>query len=318
MSEEQLPRASNASDRLETLIAWERGQRDSATVYLREPADFYLTRKILAGSDIALEGVPCVGKTTLARDLAAMLVAQKSRVTVDFEDRDEALLNLYFRDPEGFALPFQLVKLLSRQARNEARRYERVASSIAAADVHFVHHILDRTLPGDMAFAFYQYVVGNFNYEQLQIYLQYATRSRSHFVKPDVLIYLTAPASVLVARVAKRGNADEMKLYNTEYFRVMDVCYRLALDYCGCIYVEIDNSAHFDDAVVPPAHCMHVLEKALMGMHDKSLRRLHEIHDDELVETITRLQSIHAEDAFLKEELAKPIGVHVAKKKEDT
>lgn len=269
------------------------------STYARESSEFAYTCAILNDADIALEGVPGVGKTSLARDLAAAMRAQGSLVSVDFEERDDDVLDEFFKSPATYGFFFQLFKLKSRHARIEARRFDRLALTVKAGGTQNVHHILDRTLPGDMAFAFWNYVKGNFTIDQLRAYMRRATSARLKFPKPALLIYLSAPPALLVERVRARGIAAEVALYDEQYFRTMDACYRLALEWSGCHFVEMDHSAHFADGNIPADVCMALLEGALVRMHSTNLRRLAALDQADVEEQLDRVRSIAAPHDFI-------------------
>lgn len=291
--------SASVRERLTNALMMMQTRERVESMYVRDPIDFAFTRFLLADAEIALEGVPCVGKTSLAREMAAALRAQGSIVEVDYEDRDDAVLNQFFKDPATFGFFFQLFKLKSRHARLEARRYARLRASVLAAGAQHVHYILDRTLPGDMAFAFWNYVMGNFTVEQLRTYMQYATEMKTKFPMPALTLYASAAPDALAARVQSRGNPDEMALYTPAYFKVLDACYRLALDWCGCHYVAVDHSAHYPDGKIPADACLALLERALVQLHDKNLRRVVAIEQTFLEEQLDRLRSRAVPEKFI-------------------
>ncbi len=182
---------------------------------------------------IVLEGAPCVGKTTLVQALARRRSAAAEAVAVE-EERDDLLLDAFLKDPPRFAFLFQMYKLARRQ---------QLCSDLAHAQVARPHtrYLLDRMLAGDMCFALHQYVVGHFTREQLALYVTRALR----VVQPHAwrTVYLTASPARQVARVKRRGNPDEMRLYDEAYFERMDVCLRWAFAVLHVPYVEVDWDA---------------------------------------------------------------------------
>ncbi len=216
-----------------------------------------------AGGTIVLEGAPCIGKTTLVRSLSRILTSGQGgarapsgaggEVVVHEEERDDLLLDDFLRDPPRFAFTFQMYKLARRQ---------QLCSDLAHAMVARprTHWLLDRMLPGDMCFALHAYVVGQLTREQLAFYV---TRALA-VVQPTAwrVVYMAAPPQVLVTRVGRRGNSDEMRLYDVSYFERMDVCLRAAFDVLRTPFVELEWGADVvleADGCLPAEVCTAVL-----------------------------------------------------------
>lgn len=115
---------------------------------------------------LALEGMPGVGKTTLARAL------RNDDTEVLEEERDELVLNRFLINPEAYAFLFQMYKLSRRQQRCTDLVVQLGRRLPAAARTT----IIDRHLPGDMGFALYQYACGRFTDPELDEYMHRAMR----------------------------------------------------------------------------------------------------------------------------------------------
>ncbi len=140
---------------------------------------------------IVVEGAIGVGKTSLARRLAATLGAQ-----LVLEQADEnPFLERFYRNPRVGALPAQLYFLFQR-AQQQAQLQQqdlfgsvRVADYLLAKDDLFARMILDD--------------------EEYGLYRQVHERLAVDAPKPDLVLYLQAPVDVLLDRIARRGIAHE-------------------------------------------------------------------------------------------------------------
>jgi deoxyadenosine/deoxycytidine kinase len=140
---------------------------------------------------IVVEGAIGVGKTSLAKRLAATLGAQ-----LVLEQADEnPFLERFYRNPRVGALPAQLYFLFQR-AQQQAQLQQqdlfgsvRVADYLLAKDDLFARMILDE--------------------EEYGLYRQVHDRLAVDAPKPDLVLYLQAPVDVLLDRIARRGIAHE-------------------------------------------------------------------------------------------------------------
>jgi deoxyguanosine kinase len=140
---------------------------------------------------IVIEGAIGVGKTSLARRLAATLNAQ-----LVLEQADEnPFLERFYRNPRVGALPAQLYFLFQRaQQQASLTQHDlfgsvRVADYLLAKDDLFARMTLDE--------------------EEYGLYRQVHERLAIDAPRPDLVVYLQAPVDVLLDRIARRGIAHE-------------------------------------------------------------------------------------------------------------
>jgi deoxyguanosine kinase len=136
---------------------------------------------------IVVEGAIGVGKTTLARKLAATLGAQM----VLEQAGENPFLERFYRSPRVGALPAQLFFLFQRAQQQATLQQQdlfggqRVADYLLAKDDLFARMILDD--------------------EEYKLYRQVHDRLAIDAPTPDLVIYLQAPVDVLLDRIARRG-----------------------------------------------------------------------------------------------------------------
>lgn len=146
---------------------------------------------------IVVEGPIGVGKTSLARRLAETLAGE-----LVLEQADEnPFLEQFYRNRRQAALPTQLYFLLQR-----ARQMEQFRHTDMFADIKVADYLLEK----DRLFAEL-----NLNPNELELYNQVASTLDLDPPKPDLVIYLQAPAPVLMKRVAARGLAYEQRIDET-------------------------------------------------------------------------------------------------------
>lgn len=161
---------------------------------------------------IAIEGPIGVGKTSLARRLAATLDYDTLLENV----ADNPFLERFYRDPATHALPTQLHFLFQRMRQIQQLRQGdmfnplRVADFLLEKDPLFARITLD-----DEELWLYQQV-----YEQLAI----------DKPKPDLVIYLQAPPEVLLARIHRRGVPAERTI-TADYLRRLSEAYTQLFHY---------------------------------------------------------------------------------------
>lgn len=155
---------------------------------------------------IAIEGAIGVGKTTLAKRLAATF----NYDTLLEEAEKNPFLERFYQDRARHALPTQLFFLFQRAQQIQAVRQDdlfqpvRVADFLIEKDPLFAQVTLDED-----ELAIYQQV-----YEQLVI----------DAPKPDLVIYLQAPVTTLLNRIKQRGINAEQSI-DAEYLETLSEAY---------------------------------------------------------------------------------------------
>ena len=195
---------------------------------------------------IVVEGPIGVGKTSLAKRLAQSFASE----LILEQAEENPFLERFYKNRRNAALPAQLFFLLQRARQIEQIRQRDMFSPVRIADF---------LLQKDQLFAEL-----NLDPSELSLYQQVAESLDLDPPKPDLVVYLQAPASVLMRRVAMRG---------VEYEQLIDQDYleRLGEAYARFFY-------HFDEA-------------PLLIVNAASIDPIHRESDyQELLQTIMRVK----------------------------
>ncbi len=153
---------------------------------------------------IVVEGPIGVGKTTLAKRLAATYGTQ-----LLLEGADEnPFLNRFYKNPRDSALPTQLFFLFQRS---------RQLQELRQGDMFKPIRVSDFLMEKDRLFAEI-----TLDEDELNLYEQVYQHLTLDMPKPDLVVYLQAPVDVLLKRVEKRGSAYEKDITAEYLQRVSD------------------------------------------------------------------------------------------------
>ena len=153
-----------------------------------------------------VEGPIGVGKTSLAKRLAQTFASE----LILEQAEENPFLERFYKNRRNAALPAQLFFLLQRARQIEQIRQRDMFSPVRIADF---------LLQKDKLFAEL-----NLDPYELGLYSQVAESLELDPPKPDLVVYLQAPAPVLMRRVAMRGIAYE-QLIDQEYLERLGEAY---------------------------------------------------------------------------------------------
>ena len=165
---------------------------------------------------IVVEGPIGVGKTTLAKRLAASFGGEALLEAPE----ENPFLPRFYEDPRMTALATQLFFLLQRVRQLEDIRQSDMFSTVRIGDFMIEKDRLFAELTLDP--------------DELALYRRVHAQIVGETVAPDLMIYLQAPVDVLLRRIAARG---------TSYEDSMDPRY---LDRVACAYTRFFH--HYEDA----------------------------------------------------------------------
>ena len=162
---------------------------------------------------IVVEGPIGVGKTTLARRLAASFDAE----LLLEEPEENPFLTRFYENPRAHALSTQLYFLLQRSRQVHGLRQTDMFSRVRVAD-----YLMDK----DWLFAEL-----NLEPDELELYRQVFAHVAGESLAPDLVIYLQAPVEVLQERIANRGIGYEQGIDGQYLQRLVSAYTRFFHDY---------------------------------------------------------------------------------------
>ena len=184
---------------------------------------------------IVVEGPVGVGKTTLARKIASKLGAGLSLE----QPADNPFLERFYKAPSQFALQTQLFFLFQRVKQLKALRQGDLFAPVRVADFMLAKDPLFARLTLDD--------------DELYLYEQVYRQLVTEVPTPDLVIYLQAPADVLVSRIRKRGILFERNMERHYLEELVESYARFFLNYhhSALLMVNaenlnfVDNEEHF-------------------------------------------------------------------------
>jgi deoxyadenosine/deoxycytidine kinase len=197
------------------------------------------TAPALAQRYIVVEGPIGVGKTSLAKRLAETLEAEM----VLEQDAQNPFLERFYKNQKAGALPAQLFFLFQRAQQLGTLKQQDLFAPRRVADYLFEKDRLFAGLTLDQA--------------EMALYDQVASRLAVDPPKPDLVVYLQAPAEILLQRIAKRGIAYESGIDAPYLTRLNDAYARFFHEYdkAPLLIVNaasidpVQNQADYDELV---------------------------------------------------------------------
>ncbi len=178
---------------------------------------------------IVVEGPIGVGKTTLARRLAASFGCE-----LLLEDPgDNPFLERFYQNPRRAALPTQLHFLLQRARQIQGLRQPDLLQPVQVADFMMEKDRLFAELTLDP--------------QELSLYEQVYAHLTLDVPRPDLVVYLQAPVEVLRARIARRAVPYEQAI-GRDYLERLVEAYTRFFYYYEDTPLLIVNAAEIDFA----------------------------------------------------------------------
>lgn len=164
-------------------------------------------------SYIVIEGPIGVGKTSLARRLSESL---KSDLVLE-KPEENPFLPRFYENPRSAALPTQLHFLFQRARQVQEMRQADLFGSVRVSDF---------MLAKDRLFARL-----NLDQDEYELYEMVYEKCAMDAPQPDLVVYLQAPADILLERVVRRGNDYEQSMEHEYLARLAEAYARFFHDY---------------------------------------------------------------------------------------
>jgi deoxyadenosine/deoxycytidine kinase len=155
---------------------------------------------------IVIEGVIGVGKTTLATKLAEHLGAKPFLEQVD----ENPFLPKFYAEPRAYTFSTQMFFLLSRFRQQQ---------ELSQLDLFGGGIVSDYLFAKDKIFAYV-----NLDENELKLYEKVLGLIESEVIRPDLVVYLQAPSSLLMKRIRERARSYEANL-QPEYLATLNEAY---------------------------------------------------------------------------------------------
>lgn len=176
---------------------------------------------------IAVEGPIGVGKTSLTKQLAHSL----NYASLLERAEDNPFLERFYSNQRNAALATQLFFLFQRMQQ---------LNGLHQADMFAPVRVADFLIDKDQLFA-----EVTLDADELQLYKQVYDHLTIDAPVPDLVVYLQAPADVLLERIHKRGVAAEQNI-SDEYLNLLNNAYTRFFHYYDAAPLLIVNAADID------------------------------------------------------------------------
>ena len=171
--------------------------------------------KCLIGSEIIIEGLIGVGKSTLGKSVTSYL--EKIGLPVRFfnEFLNIKLLKLYINDMKHYGYAFQIIMMRERlRIYKEAKEFSKKGGI----------SIIDRSLIGDYAFALMLKNKGYINDAEWEVYLDLMKYESDD--EPNITVFLQCTPEQAFERMKNRSLQVEKDGYSLNYFKDLDAAYQ--------------------------------------------------------------------------------------------
>ena len=205
---------------------------------------------VRAGGHIVVEGPIGVGKTSLAERLAEVYGAQR----IFEQPQENPFIERFYQMRRQYALSTQLFFLFQRAAMLAPLRQQDLFRPLWVSDFLFEKDALfARVTLDDDEFSLYD-----------QVYQQVAREP----VRPDLVIYLQAPAEVLMDRIKRRGRDFERQLDRRYLEELVHAYTQFFYHYTDAPLLVVNaTTANFVDCDADFEALLHHLQSIRSGRH---------------------------------------------------
>lgn len=225
---------------------------DSNEVILYEPIHSDNRKyRMFIGTEIVLEGLIGIGKSTLGHSLAKYLNSIGYNTKFFHEFVNNELLSLYISNMEKYAFSYQVI-----MAKERIRIYEEARLHSECGGIS----IIDRSLIGDVAFATMQRDKGFISEIEWDVYRNILESERKF--EPFATVFLKGTPQHAYEQMLKLSLPSEIDGYNLEYLEELDQSYHRVMSemHTDVITIPWGNKRFLSDSQLFDGDCKHVLD----------------------------------------------------------
>jgi deoxyadenosine/deoxycytidine kinase len=197
---------------------------------------------------VVVEGLIGAGKTTLCRLLAR---AWKAGLVLE-PSEDNPFLGPFYADPARFAFPVQMFYLVNRWRQQDQIRQQDLFEDLVVSDYLFAKDRMfaEKTLEP----------------AELDLYDRFARALGESSPRPDLVVWLDAPTSVLLERIRRRAAPGEAAITRAYLDDLRARYHRLWATWSACPVLALDNQdMDYADDPAGRSTVLELIQDALSG-----------------------------------------------------
>lgn len=235
----------------------ERNKHKNSKWYYKETLPKELLNQVKGddGVVLVLGGMISSGKTTATKILSEYFNSKAFYEPVD--ESENPILAKFYEDKSRYSFELQMLFL--------GRRFKMIKQALKEKN-----NVLDRSIYEDQLFAKINYLNGDMEQYQYDMYCEIANEMMEEIEgmpkkAPDLMIYLEVPFETILERIQKRGRECELNPDDITYYRQLWEAYKDWFEeYDASPKIKIENYGEYDLSTEKgKQHLINEVEKAL-------------------------------------------------------
>lgn len=209
---------------------------------------------------LVLAGMISAGKTTATKILSSHFKSVPFFEPV--KEEDNPILPKFYLNKKRYAFELQIFFL--------TKRFQTIKKS---QEVGNKFNVLDRSIYEDMLFSKINYLEGNMEDYQFEMYKEHAKELMKEIEgmpkkAPDLMIYLSVPFDIILERIKKRGRQCELNPDDVRYYKKLWENYdKWFEEYDESPKIKIENYGKYDLSTEQgKQHLIEEVEKAIYSI----------------------------------------------------